>query len=820
MTIRPAPVASCQKRKKIMSEYQFAALDTVDGAPVLLKGVKVTGDLRGLLFEASVEQRFSNPSDKHVEVVYSFPLPDGGILLGVDVVLGGKQLSGSVVERKQAEASYENALADGDAAIMLEENHDRSYCLNLGNLAPMEDCIVTIRYAQTLQFEQYGLRLMIPTVIAPRFGDAVRDGGLRSHQVPETSFVSEYSFDLQLRLHGDLVKARIASPSHPISLLREEAEGDVVTLSLARNSFLDRDFVLVLDKLADNSIVVQSPDFAVPTATAVLASFCPSIVSEGHSELAVKLLVDCSGSMAGDSIEAARRALQAIVGNMSAGDSFSLSRFGSTVEHRSRGLWKTTETTKLAAQRWVANLDADLGGTATEEALESTFALTQSGGSDVLLITDGEFYAIDSTIVAAKKSGHRIFVVGIGSSPSESNLRRLAEATGGACDFVAPGEAVEPAVLRMFARLRSARLVQVSVVWPEGVRPLWASPINTAVFDGDTINLYALLDKPLTGDILLLGKRSGKARPEVIGFASLCSQLDAGDTLSRMTASIRYDELEMQLNSACLDEEEEQNTSAQATQLAVDYQLVTDKTNFLLLHSRAEGEKAQDMPELHKVAHMLPAGWGGVGSIIKCNEYNDSDISYSLDFDATDFDVSPLDAFDLPRCLRRKNQVCEMSDYLIDGFSDDNPRHWLTTDHYVGMTPLGLSQWLQDTPQEQWPATYAKLRDIGLGILVTDWLELGLAETSGAALAEAQVVRAFLLLLAQPEVFQALNEERAVGDAFAQVLLRYRDNPGSVAGLDATLLQSLINGLAGLTTVDWPEQMFDLESVDLLANGA
>ncbi len=800
-----------------MSEYQFAALETVDGQPVLLKGVRVNGDLRGLLFEASVEQRFSNPSAKHVEVVYSFPLPAGGILLGVDVVLGGKQLSGSVVERKQAEASYEEALADGDAAIMLEKNHDRSYCLNLGNLAAGEDCVVTVRYAQTLQFEQHGLRLMIPTVIAPRYGDAVRDGGLRPHQAPETNLAAEYPFDLQLRLHGDLVKARIASPSHPISFAREEGESDVVTLSLARNSWLDRDFVLVLDKLADNSIVVQSPDFANPKTTALLASFCPSIVFEGHAELAVKLLVDCSGSMAGDSIEAARRALQAIVSNMSAGDSFSLSRFGSTVEHRSRGLWKATETTKLAAQRWVASLDANLGGTETEEALESTFALNHAGGSDVLLITDGEFYAIDSTIVAAKKSGHRIFVVGIGCSPSESNLRRLAEATGGACDFVAPGEVVEPAVLRMFARLRSARLTDVAIAWPQGTQPLWVSPINTAVFDGDTINLYALLDKPLTGDILLLGKRSGKARPEVIGSASLGSQLDAGDTLSRMTASIRYDELEMQLNSACLDEEEEQNTSAQATQLAVDYQLVTDRTNFLLLHSRAEGEKAQDMPDLHKVAHMLPAGWGGAGSVI---EYNDPHVFYSRSIDAVHSSTSQLDYLDMPQFLRRQERVCEMNDYSIEGFSHDNPRHWLTTDHYDGMTPLGLSQWLQDTPQEQWPATYAELHDIGLGVWIIDWLELGLAEIGGTALTESQVVKAFLLLLAQPEVFQALSEEQAIGDAFAQVLLGYRTNPENFAGLDNALLQNLITGLDGLTAVDWPEPLFGLESVELLANGS
>ena len=169
-----------------------------------------------------------------------------------------------------------------------------------------------------------------------------------------------------------------------------------------------------------------------------------------------------------------------------------MSRFGSTVEHRSRGLWKASEPTKLAAQRWVGALQADLGGTEMEAALSSTFALAQTVGSDILVVTDGEISAIDSTIESAQDSGHRLFVVGIGSSPAETHLRRLADATGGACDFVAPGEAVEPAVLRMFARLRSPRLADLSLAWSAGVTPQWVSPLLGAacVFMQDVVEVF------------------------------------------------------------------------------------------------------------------------------------------------------------------------------------------------------------------------------------------------------------------------------------------------------------------------------------------
>ena len=81
-----------------MDNRECARLETQDGQPVMLSGVKLTGELRGLLFEASIEQRFYNPTRRNFEVVYTFPLPWGAVLLGIDVLLGDKQLSGTVIE--------------------------------------------------------------------------------------------------------------------------------------------------------------------------------------------------------------------------------------------------------------------------------------------------------------------------------------------------------------------------------------------------------------------------------------------------------------------------------------------------------------------------------------------------------------------------------------------------------------------------------------------------------------------------------------------------------------------------------------------------
>jgi Ca-activated chloride channel family protein len=810
-----------------MDQRECARLETRDGLPVNLLGVKLSGDLRGLMFEASVEQRFCNPGDTNVEVVYSFPLPWGAVLLGVDVVLGGKHLTGAVVEKKQAEARYEEAISEGNAAIMLEKNHDHSYSLNLGNLAAREYCTITLRYAQTLQFEQRGLRLLIPTVIAPRYGDAQHDGGLLPHQALSHSLLAEPPFALELLLHGELAQARVASPSHPVGVAHSNAgSGAVLSVSLARQASLDRDFVLVVDQLAHDSMVVAARDSVAPGAVAVLASFCPRIAVQGKAATAVKILVDCSGSMAGDSIDAAKRALQAIVRQLGTGDRFSLSRFGDTVEHRSRGLWKTTETTQLAAQRWVGALKADLGGTAMEAALTSTFALAQTISSDILLVTDGEISAIDSTIASAKDSGHRLFIVGIGSSPSETHLRRLAEATSGACDFVAPGEAVEPAVLRMFARLRSPRLADLNIEWPVGVAPEWVSPLLPSVFDGDTVNVFALLGQFPAGQVRLLGKRTDDEAPQEIGCAVFAGELESADTLARMAAAVRL---------GSTDTDPVIVTMPDAAALAVAYQLVTDQTNFLLVHERADGEKAIDMPELQKVPQMVPAGWGGTGTVrfsrssavfagrvggsapdmqvmsVPAVWRTSRTLPSSLqsgsmdDFEVPAFLRRQADDFALPAFLRKRDQIIDHQD----------PRYWAKSEHYEGLTPLGGSEWLRITPASEWPSTYVGLRQMGLGVALVDWLELAMASHAGTVHAESKVVEAFLYLMSRRDTYESLAKSAGLIGALQFTVVRLRELlAGNLAAMPASvdlgLVEAMVAGLAGMTTSDWPDLVFEL----------
>ena len=782
-----------------MSDDMKAQLTAVDGTPLTFQGMRLQGQLQGLLFEAEMEQAFVNPSEHAVEVVYTFPLPYGAVLLDVAVKLGTMELQGAIIGRRSAEREYEQALSEGDAAILLERNADGTHTLNLGNLAAREHCIIRLRYAQVLTFEQRGIRLLIPTVLAPRYGNPVTQGKLNPHQVPEHGLEVRYAFECAISIHGALAESCVSSPSHPVGIRHAaSAAGSCVHVSLAGNACLDRDLVIHLTQLRVDSLALLGTDRGDSSHTATLLSFCPALPQPARADLAVKFLVDCSGSMSGDSIQSARRSLQAILTQLRDGDRFSLSKFGTTVSHRSRALWSVTAATRLTAQRWVNELDADMGGTEMEAALSSTFELSAPAESVVFLITDGQIYDVDNLLKTAARAGHRLFVIGIGSSPTEMNLRRLAEVSGGACDFVAPGETVEPAILRMFARLRSPRAESLQIQWPAGFQPLWSTPLPRAAFDADTIHVYALWPECPHGNVHLNATVEGST--DAVSLASLALPVSRSDdtTLSRMAAAHHLADL----------------SDSEAESEALTYQLITPYTDFLLVHERAEDEKAHDMPELVKVKQMIPAGWGGVGSIdsgnvcysvrsaeptLKLVQQNVGEIDYS--------DMSPPHSYSAAHSRRESNMDLEYLD--VPAFlrrQDDGMSAPVRESRCLDEQPMLLVQHLTATPKAHWPQSLLDLENLGIANDLIFALKFASRRGLCKGLSEAVILTSFFEALLSMPIFaeyHSLREPpaRSVRHLIAR-LWPGRPIPGTHAGL-VRHFQTLLQGVSERA---WPSE--------------
>ena len=96
-----------------------AVMETVSGEAVVLEDVRYRANIDDLLAEVTVEQRYRNPNSVNIETVYTFPLPVDAVLLAFEVEIGNRRLAGRIVGQAAAERQYEDAITDGDAAILL-----------------------------------------------------------------------------------------------------------------------------------------------------------------------------------------------------------------------------------------------------------------------------------------------------------------------------------------------------------------------------------------------------------------------------------------------------------------------------------------------------------------------------------------------------------------------------------------------------------------------------------------------------------------------------------------------------------------------------
>lgn len=564
----------------------------------VFEGLSVESDLFESLAITRITQSYKNTGKNNIEAVYTFPLPLEAVLLEMNITLGEKTLKGTVITKQEAENQYEEAITDGDTPVMLQMVQPGLYTMNIGNLLPGDTAKITIRYGIFMRWQGNTLRYHLPTTIAPRYG-ITQAAGLELHQEPITSIKSDNRFRFLMRVHGKLSGMSIDSPTHNIKRNRNTDSAECSLTLTDGTSYMDRDLVVVIESTdAQTSTALITAD---GNEYLLWSSFRPKINPDNNvPRRSIKIVIDCSGSMAGDSIIQAKEALLNIIEELCPEDWFNIVAFGDNAVKLFDEQVKADAESIAYARRFLRKLDADMGGTELEDALNVAIKIKCPVAieQNVLLITDGEIWDWEDIVEDVKDLKHRIFTVGVGSSVSEAFVRMLAEETGGACELVSPNENMAERIHTHFKRINTPQSVNNQVVWP-------ALPIRTfperleTIFDGDTCNIYAWFAEPPTGTVQLeLNTKDRKSLKYTQYIQNHNRDIEPSDDVARMVAALKLRTIEN-------DEE--------GKYLAVSYQLISKWTNYLAIDIRAD--KADTLPDLQKVEQMLAAGWGGTGSI-------------------------------------------------------------------------------------------------------------------------------------------------------------------------------------------------------------
>jgi len=593
--------------------------------PPVLQGIDIKATLHGPLLDVLVEQRFLNAGRDDIEVVYTFPLPARAQVAGLEFVLGGVRYSGAIRSKEVAAQQYEDAIDKGDTPVLVERSAEGLFTANLGNLRAGEGALVKIRYVQRVLGEGDAWRVAIPTVIAPRYGDPERDGGIAPHAAPVHSMFVDYDLGFELLIANRVDTTSVRCTSHATEVATVPTG---ITVTLRPGAKLDRDIVVWVQD-AERLIAIAGPDLVTADGEAIVAMAAlrlPIDEKQGgvapHRRLSLRVVLDCSGSMQGDSINWATVACQRLIAKLHDDDEFSITRFGTDHEHWRPRLVPGNAKGRLEATDWLYDVQADLGGTEMQKALEAASSLAgDARRSDILLITDGQIEAADVLIAEARKAGHRVFIIGVGAAPNDPFLRDLADATEGRCQIVTPGESLPNAIDPIVTRIRAPTVEEVTVEWPQV--PIWKLQWPQQPLPGETVYFFAGFERSVSGT---LRARWPWGENHLEAHSPISEAGERGDALRSVAAGER-------LRSGLFSD---------PAKSAEDYQLVTQWTSLIAIAQREADQKAMSMPRLAKVEQMIPAGWGGTGTIksLDCyfisaspGNYSDEDFNYLAEAD-------------------------------------------------------------------------------------------------------------------------------------------------------------------------------------------
>lgn len=574
----------------------MAYMDSNGSIPPVLQSAHLRGRIVGLVAHMTVEHCYRNASKRELEVSYTFPMPPAAVLARVSLTLNGQCLQGMVREKDKANEDYDTAIEDGDSAVLVEQAGPGLYTATLGNLLPAEEAVISYEWVMPLQVRAGTARLTIPTAVKDRFGNPSKEAKLKSEQVPRQNALVEYPFTVEIDFDETASAARISCPDHDaasVAVIQSEAAA-IKRLSITEDAFLDRNLHIVLEDMPaihQCSLIDAGEELFFHATT-------PSPAPKAAGPVAIKLLIDCSGSMQEENaIAQAKRAATTLLECLGTDDFASLSSFGNHTFHANETMLAIDPKNLVALKKAVGALAANLGGTELEAAMIETLRkVTAPQGAPapcILLITDGASWAHRRIVRAATRAGCKVFCIGVGSNPAESLLHEIAVHTDGDYTMLGQSEDMKPSVLAMLKRMRQSSGLKAQTSWAD--RPhRWVYPSEaTSLYCDEQLHFFGRTRKEF------LGEAWAQTTPEI----TLSNSGDSGQPmqLKWSAAVVRTDPA-----MAKLIAQREMMVSAapEALDIALRHQLISEQTSMIIVHERDAANMALGLPVHTAVDHM------------------------------------------------------------------------------------------------------------------------------------------------------------------------------------------------------------------------
>jgi len=567
--------------------------------PLESAALRVTA--KGGVARVVLEQRFGNHHTEPLAITYVLPLPADAAVSGYSFCIGDHRIEGEIDRRKAARKRYDDAIARGHTAALLEEERSSLFTQEIGNVPPGAQVVCEIALDQRLRWLEDGFwEWRFPLAAAPRYLGAagrVADAGALALAVAE---VLSPRASLAMAI-GDAVASGRApdSPSHRLQCAPEGA-GHRVALD-GGGVALDRDVVVrwpVAGLAPAVSVIAERTSRDAHALLTIVPPVPEARLAAVPRDLIV--LLDTSGSMAGAPIDQARRVAMALVDGLRDHDTFELIEFSMSPRRFASSALAATLANRAAGLAWLQALAAGGGTEMREGILEALRPVRPDAQRQVVVITDGLIgfeQEIVQAIVERLPRGSRVHMIGVGSSVNRSLTGPAARAGRGAEIIIGLGEDAERAVQRLCARTEAPLVVDVTV---EGDALIEVAPANIPDLYGGCPVLVSAKVRSEGGELVVRGRATSGGWEHRVRVAPSDEATGVARTLFGREA---VEDHEMRLAAGG----DRAGIDRAVEQLGLDYRIATRLTSWIAVDTTPSVDpRAPGRREI--VPQMLPHG--------------------------------------------------------------------------------------------------------------------------------------------------------------------------------------------------------------------
>lgn len=575
--------------------------------PCPLKHTAVSAAISGSLARVTVVQEFDNPYQEKIEAVYTFPLPSNAAVDDMTMLIGDRMVKGKIKRREEARAIYEAARQSGRAASLLEQERPNIFSQSVANIRPGEKVKITIRYVETVKYEDGNYEFSFPMVVGPRYSPRGTDGSRITPPVTPQGTRAGHDISIAVTLDAGVPINFLRSLTHDIEMKRPSPRQAELALK-NKTEIPNKDFILQYDvsgaKIEDAvlvhraardgyfSLILQPPD---------------KVRAEEVAPKEIVFVIDTSGSMMGFPIEKAKEAMKLAIDGLNPRDTFNLITFSGDTHILFPQPVPATPENVQQAQLFLASRRGS-GGTEMMKAIRA--ALDGSGSQEhvriVCFMTDG-YVGNDMQIIAEvqKHPNARVFSFGIGSSVNRFLLDKMAEHGRGEVEYVGLQDDGSAAAKRFHERVRSPLLTDLSIEW-NGLPVSEVYPKRIPdLFSAKPVVLSGRYASASKGTIRLRGMQAGRPFSRDISVVLPASE-SKHDVLATLWARRKVDDLMGQDWAGMQSGSPRAEIRDAVTQLGLDHRLMTQFTAFVAVEEKVVTEGGT--PRRIEVPVEMPAG--------------------------------------------------------------------------------------------------------------------------------------------------------------------------------------------------------------------